>query len=89
MTDFISLMSNNQTFFFTVTFIFSLMIGSFLNVIIFRFPKMLEQGWKRECREFLADEGVKSDAVDNDNNQHEDIEELITCLLYTSPSPRD
>ena len=49
-------MSNNQTFFFGVIFIFSLMIGSFLNVVIFRFPKMLEQGWKRECREFLADE---------------------------------
>lgn len=56
MTDFISLLSTNQTFFFTVTFIFSLMVGSFLNVVIFRFPKMLEQGWKRECREFLAEE---------------------------------
>ena len=63
------------------------MIGSFLNVIIFRFPKMLEQGWKRECREFLADEGVKSDAVDNDNNQHEDIEELITLSTPSSTCP--
>ncbi len=56
MTDFISLMSNNPTFFFGVTFVFSLMIGSFLNVVIFRLPKILEQGWKQECREFLADE---------------------------------
>ncbi|NQZ86786.1 MAG: prepilin peptidase [Colwellia sp.] len=32
------------------------MIGSFLNVVIYRFPKMLEQGWYQECREFLADE---------------------------------
>ena len=59
MTDFISLMNSNQTFFFGVTFIFSLMIGSFLNVVIFRLPKMLEQGWKKECREFLADELTK------------------------------
>jgi leader peptidase (prepilin peptidase)/N-methyltransferase len=43
-------MNSNQTFFFGVTFIFSLMIGSFLNVVIFRLPKMLEQGWKKECR---------------------------------------
>ncbi len=59
MTDFISLMNSNQIFFFGVTFIFSLMIGSFLNVVVFRLPKMLEQGWKKECREFLADELAK------------------------------
>ncbi len=56
MTDFITLMSNSPAFFFAIVFIFSLMIGSFLNVVIYRLPKMLEQGWKRECREFLADE---------------------------------
>tara|TARA_R110000737_G_scaffold53907_6_gene75777 strand:+ start:4884 stop:5747 length:864 start_codon:yes stop_codon:yes gene_type:complete len=49
-------MSNSPAFFFAIVFIFSLMIGSFLNVVIYRLPKMLEQGWKRECREFLADE---------------------------------
>lgn len=68
MTDFISLMSNNQALFFTFTFIFSLMIGSFLNVVIFRLPKMLEQGWKKECREFLADELAKP-IKDNDANE--------------------
>jgi leader peptidase (prepilin peptidase)/N-methyltransferase len=36
--------------------VLSLMIGSFLNVVIYRLPKMLEQGWYQECREFLADE---------------------------------
>ncbi|MBO9491051.1 prepilin peptidase [Endozoicomonas sp. G2_1] len=32
------------------------MVGSFLNVVIYRLPKMLENGWYQECREFLADE---------------------------------
>lgn len=68
MSDFISLLSTNQTFFFAVTFIFSLMVGSFLNVVIFRFPKMLEQGWKRECREFLAEE-LKEPERNADNEQ--------------------
>jgi len=36
--------------------IFSLMIGSFLNVVIYRLPKMMHNGWYLECREFLADE---------------------------------
>lgn len=42
--------------FYLMVFIVALTIGSFLNVVIYRFPKMLEQGWYRECREFLADE---------------------------------
>lgn len=79
MTDFISLMNSNQTFFFGVTFIFSLMIGSFLNVVIFRLPKMLEQGWKKECREFLADELAKP------KSQNE--EELITLSTPSSTCP--
>lgn len=36
--------------------IFSLMVGSFLNVVVYRLPKMMHNGWYQECREFLADE---------------------------------
>lgn len=36
--------------------IFSLIIGSFLNVVIYRIPKMMHNNWYLECREFLADE---------------------------------
>ncbi|MEW6989282.1 A24 family peptidase [Colwelliaceae bacterium 6441] len=43
------------SFYLTIMAI-SLAIGSFLNVVIYRFPKMLEQGWYVECRDFLADE---------------------------------
>lgn len=72
-------MNNNQTFFFGVTFVFSLMIGSFLNVVIYRFPKMLEQGWKRECREFLADELAK--------NNTDKAEEVMTLSKPSSSCP--
>lgn len=41
----------------TITIILSgiigLIVGSFLNVVITRFPIMLEAKWKKECREFL------------------------------------
>ncbi|SEK93409.1 type 4 prepilin peptidase 1 Aspartic peptidase. MEROPS family A24A [Colwellia chukchiensis] len=56
MTDLIALLTHAPLVFFGLVFIFSLMIGSFLNVVIYRLPKILEQGWKRDCREFLADE---------------------------------
>lgn len=56
MAEFIYLSENNALFFYGFIFVLSLMIGSFLNVVIYRLPKMLEQGWYQECREFLADE---------------------------------
>lgn len=56
MSEFIQLLESNSFFFYSLVFVLSLMIGSFLNVVIYRFPKMLEQGWYYECREFLADE---------------------------------
>ncbi len=43
------------TFYLFVT-IFSLMIGSFLNVVVYRLPKMMQYAWYHECREFLAEE---------------------------------
>jgi leader peptidase (prepilin peptidase)/N-methyltransferase len=36
--------------------ILSLLIGSFLNVVIYRLPKMMHNNWYLECREFLAEE---------------------------------
>lgn len=60
----ITLMTNSPAYFYTIVVVFSLLIGSFLNVVIYRLPKMLEQGWKSECREFLADELAKPIQVD-------------------------
>lgn len=34
--------------------LFGLAVGSFLNVVIYRLPLMLERTWKRECRSFLG-----------------------------------
>ncbi|HSW13720.1 MAG TPA: A24 family peptidase [Solimonas sp.] len=33
--------------------VFGLLLGSFLNVVILRLPRMMELAWKRECRELL------------------------------------
>ena len=40
--------------FFTLTCTaLGLIVGSFLNVVILRLPKMMEQGWQRDCSEVL------------------------------------
>jgi leader peptidase (prepilin peptidase)/N-methyltransferase len=37
-----------------VALVFGLCIGSFLNVVIHRLPKMLERGWREECAELAG-----------------------------------
>lgn len=46
--------------------LFGLLIGSFLNVVIYRLPKMMELQWRAEAQAFLAgdtDEGVAQTAT--------------------------
>lgn len=42
------------------TFLFGLLVGSFLNVIIYRVPKILDRDWKIQCHEYLELEADKS-----------------------------
>lgn len=35
-------------------FIFGLLVGSFLNVVIYRLPVMLERRWKKKAASYLA-----------------------------------
>src|SRR5439155_23870328 len=43
---------------------FSLLIGSFLNVVIYRLPRMMLNQWNQECREYL---GLKTLPTDVEN----------------------
>ena len=38
----------------TCTLILGLLVGSFLNVVIYRLPKMMEREWQNQCQDFLA-----------------------------------
>ncbi|WP_305909197.1 A24 family peptidase [Methylomarinum sp. Ch1-1] len=46
-------LQHSLTLLTAVIFVLGLMIGSFLNVVIFRLPVMMTRDWRRECREFL------------------------------------
>ena len=43
----------NTEIFYTFVTLVGLSVGSFLNVVIYRFPLMLENDWKSQCRELL------------------------------------
>ncbi|MEW6997697.1 A24 family peptidase [Colwelliaceae bacterium BS250] len=55
-SDVISLFEQSPAIFYTTITILGLIIGSFLNVVIYRLPKMMENEWFCECRELLVDE---------------------------------
>jgi len=55
---FITLLQNNSVFFISLCTTIGLVAGSFLNVIIFRLPKMMEREWNQQCSE-LRGETIK------------------------------
>lgn len=61
----------NPDIFLIVVGIFSVFIGSFLNVVIYRLPRMMEQSWSEECRVYL---GLKP---------HNDTEKLTLYLPFS------
>jgi len=50
---FFELLESSQPFFLFVVGLLSLCVGSFLNVVIFRLPKMLQQQWTEQCNDLL------------------------------------
>lgn len=51
MTSFIGLLQASPGFFAAMSGVLGLMVGSFLNVVIHRLPRMLEREWQAQCTE--------------------------------------
>ncbi len=55
----LSILTDHPDAFLLLIALLSLLVGSFLNVVIFRLPRMIQQEWGQECRHYL---GLKSTA---------------------------
>lgn len=49
----IQLFTENNFIFYIFIFVIGLIVGSFLNVVIYRLPVMLKNEWRQQCHEFL------------------------------------
>ena len=49
----LELIQGSAPVFITVVFLFSLLIGSFLNVVIYRLPIMMEREWREQAEELM------------------------------------
>ena len=52
---FIYLLQNSPAFFISFCSISGVMVGSFLNVVIYRLPKMLQREWRQQCAELRGE----------------------------------
>jgi leader peptidase (prepilin peptidase)/N-methyltransferase len=50
---FISLFEQHAVLFLGTLFVLGAVVGSFLNVVIYRLPVMMQREWRRDCLEFL------------------------------------
>lgn len=55
-TELSSVLQQNNAIFITLSVVLGLMVGSFLNVVIHRLPKMMEQEWHNSCQELQGQE---------------------------------
>ena len=49
----VELLETSQAFLIIASLVLGLLVGSFLNVVIYRMPIILQRDWKRQCSEFL------------------------------------
>ena len=56
MTDFFTMLSEHATIFIFFSVVLGLMVGSFLNVVIHRLPRMMEREWQAHCQEVSGQE---------------------------------
>ena len=59
MTLFFQYMQQNPAVFQAVVFLLGLIIGSFLNVVIYRYPVMLKHQWHQMSVDYLEESGFK------------------------------
>jgi len=64
MSTLIELFNNNAVVFYGVVAFLGLFVGSFLNVVIYRLPVMMERTWEQSLAEFQLQKTLESEGVD-------------------------
>src|SRR5438045_2841211 len=79
----INYIGQNPQLFLILVAALSLLVGSFLNVVIHRLPHMLREDWNQECREYL---GLKANPTDIDKlNLHLPFSHCPQCKKTLKP----
>ena len=61
LNDLAALFAGNLALFAGSVFLLGLIVGSFLNVVIYRLPIILERDWRAQAAEFLTHDSSRRD----------------------------
>ncbi len=78
----IDLLSASPAFLITICIVLGLLVGSFLNVVVYRLPVMLQREWREQCCEYLEIENTVPDS-----NESSAKSKLITLKKPDSHCP--
>ena len=67
MTGISSYIAQNTFLLLTITALFGLIVGSFLNVVIYRLPIMMKNEWTEQCHDFLDARPEKNNTIEKFN----------------------
>ena len=81
-----SLLQSNATLLLSVCFVLGLFVGSFLNVVVYRLPLMMNATWQRECREFLKLDSEEPGQA-GENGDKDQIPEPFNLMVPRSACP--
>src|SRR3954454_1587623 len=84
----IYMMQGSSAVLITVVFLFSLLVGSFLNVVIHRVPIMLEREWKTQAKEILSQDTEQAGAERSTANLHESTGSKYNLVVPRSACPK-
>ncbi|MCF2948678.1 A24 family peptidase [Paraglaciecola aquimarina] len=96
MTEIFQLMADSPAFFVSFIFVLSLLVGSFLNVVIYRLPVMMENAWKAEVEEYSSfqnstnQDSTSQNIVSNptDNQQNINQKQVFNLVKPDSTCPK-
>lgn len=75
---------NTPILFSAIAGVIGLLVGSFLNVVIYRLPIMMQRSWRKECLEYLQ---IDSDPAKTDVLSDINKEELFNLVFPLSRCP--
>ncbi|MEY3287850.1 MAG: hypothetical protein RLZZ419_92 [Pseudomonadota bacterium] len=61
----LNILLTNPYLLVTLVGLIGLMVGSFLNVVIYRLPVMMQQNWRKDCTEYLKIDATETDEAFN------------------------
>ncbi len=83
----LNILLNSTALFSALTGVIGLLVGSFLNVVIYRLPIMMQRGWRKECTEYLQLNPDSAKTKDGDMDEGAVADTPFNLVLPLSRCP--